>query len=106
MQRQICTDLSQVPMQAREASPSAIDTRFFSPPLTPRIALSPTGVVNVCRRPKTVASVFVASSVKFLREVSMRTRGVLADAANDRVSPTDSDGKCTSSSGQYRTSPR
>jgi len=35
LKRQI-TDLSQQPMRLRAARVSAIDTRFFSPPLTPR----------------------------------------------------------------------
>jgi hypothetical protein len=41
------TYLSQDVMQLLVARASAMDTRFFSPPLTPRIKASPTGVFRV-----------------------------------------------------------
>lgn len=47
--------LSQASIDARLASTSAMLTRFFSPPLTPRTYASPTGVSSVCSSPNTLS---------------------------------------------------
>src|SRR6266404_613436 len=46
------TYLSHAVMLERRANASLIETRFFSPPETPRIAPLPTGVFLTCRRPR------------------------------------------------------
>lgn len=51
------THLSQHIMQARVGNASGIITPFFSPPLTPQTAASPTGVFLVCLNLNTVVRI-------------------------------------------------
>jgi len=54
-------------MHALVANVSAIETRFFSPPLTPRIMASPMGVFLAWRSPNMVTKVDVKVSENWER---------------------------------------
>ena len=101
------TYLSQALIKLLVANASLIDTLFFSPPLTPLIEASPTGVRLTCFSPKIVVYTSVMSRVyALLVWLSTRGCGARVLAANSTVCSTVSVGKWTSSSGQYWTSPR
>lgn len=71
------------------AMASASDTRFLSPPLTPRIAASPILVFNTWPRPTQLANVSTALFIVSLDE----PRSQVAVTANLKVSPTVRVGK-------------
>lgn len=87
--------LSQAAIRLRVAKASAMDTRFFSPPDTPRTAASPTKVFLVWLSPKTVKRmstiVWIYSSLD--AQEAGRLCGARVLAANSRVWPTVKVGK-------------